>query len=63
MLVEIGTAAIAVGAAESAGTAAPITVCSSSPDYTTIQAAIGNAPNRATIQIPPGTYGGFSVPT
>jgi hypothetical protein len=56
---------LAVAAAMASGTAwaaKPIIVCSSGCAYTTIQDAINAAPDRATITIAPGTYGGFSVP-
>ena len=48
-----------VGEASAAQT---ITVCASGCDYTSIQPAIDNASDGATIQISAGSYSGFAVP-
>jgi hypothetical protein len=63
VLVVLAAGALTVGVAGQANAAKqPITVCPSGCDYTTIQAAIDNAPNGAQIQIAAGTYAAFSVP-
>src|SRR5438128_5929560 len=62
LAVVLVAAALAFVGAGQASANQPITVCPSGCDYTTIQHAVDNAPNGATIHVAHGSYSGFKVP-